>query len=95
MELNSTITRLPRFLLIGIALITLATAEPFVGRLGATPKVDATSQDSSRSQSEYRTILESFYDAVFNLPNLTEARDFIVPEYIDRKPHQSEFGVWN
>ena len=86
MEHNSTITRLSRMLWIGIALITLATAEPFVGQLAATPKVDATSQDSSRSQSEYRTILERFYDAVFNHPNLTEAQDLIAPEYIDHNP---------
>ena len=87
MELNSTITRLPRFLLIGIALITLATAELFVGILFAeTTKVSPSSQDLSPSQSEYRTILERFYDAAFNHPNLTEAQDLIAPEYIDHNP---------
>ena len=87
MERKPTITRLPRFLLIGIALITLATAELFVGILFAeTTKVSPSSQDLSPSQSEYRTILERFYDAVFNHPNLTEAQDLIAPEYIDHNP---------
>ncbi len=87
MARNPTITRLPSLLLIGIALITLVTAELFVGKLFAE-KTEASppSQNLSRSQSEYRVLLENFYDAVFNLPNLTEARNLITSDYIDHNP---------
>ena len=83
---NFTVTRLLGLLLTGIALITLTTARPFSRQLAAATKVDPTNRNTSQSEIEYRALLESFYDAVFNLPNLTEARKFIVPEYIDHNP---------
>ncbi len=86
MARNSTAVRLSRLLVIGITLITLATAGPFGRESGATTKSDATSREASASGIEYKPILEGFYDAVFNLPNLTEARNFIVPEYVDHNP---------
>ena len=87
MEHKPTMTRLPRLLLIGIALITLATAELFVGKLFAkTTKASPSSQNLLPSQSEYKALLERFYDAVFNLPNLTEARNLVGPDYIDHNP---------
>ncbi|MDE0041630.1 MAG: ester cyclase [Candidatus Poribacteria bacterium] len=87
MERKLTITRLPRFLLIIIALITLAPAELCVGGLYAeTTKISSSSQDPSSSQSEYKALLERFFDAVFNLPNLTKAQNLIAPDYIDHNP---------
>ena len=87
MERNPTITRLPSLLFIGIALITLVTAELFVGKLLAeTTKVSPSSQNLSPSQSEYKALIERFYDAVFNLPNLTEVRNLIISDYIDHNP---------
>ena len=86
MARNSTAVRLSGLLVMGITLITLATAGPFGRESGATTKSDATSREASASGIEYKPILEGFYDAVFNLPNLTEARNFIVPEYVDHNP---------
>ena len=87
MERKPDITRLPRLLLIIIVLITLAPAELFVGRLYAeTTKVGPPSQNLTLSQAEYRALLERFYDTVYNIPNLTEARNLIAPDYIDHNP---------
>ena len=87
MERKPAITRLPGLLLIIIALITLAPAELCVGGLYAeTTKISSSSQDPSSSQSEYKALLERFYDAVFNLPNLTKAQNLIAPDYIDHNP---------
>ncbi len=81
------ITRLPGLLLIIIALITLAPAELCVGGLYAeTTKINSSSQDLSSSQPEYNALLKRFYDAVFNLPNLTKAQNLIAPDYIDHNP---------
>lgn len=87
MARNPTITRLSSLLLIGIVLITLVTAELFVRKLFAEKtEASPSSQNLSPSQSEYRVLLENFYDAVFNLPNLTEARNLITSDYIDHNP---------
>lgn len=87
MERKPAKTRLPGLLLIVITLITLATDELFVGRLYAeTTKVSPSSQNLSPLQSKYKVLLEQFYDAVFNLPNLTEAQNLITPDYIDHNP---------
>lgn len=87
MARNPTITRRFTLLLIGIVLTTLATTELLIGKLLAeTTKVNLASQDSSSSQAKSLAILESFYDAVFNLPNLTQVRNLIVPEYVDHNP---------
>ena len=87
MERTPIITRLPSLLLIGIALITLVTAELFVGKLLAeTTNVSPSNQNLSPSQSKYKALLERFYDAVFNIPKLTEARNLVAPNYIDHNP---------
>lgn len=87
MERKPAITRLPGLLLIIIALITLAPAELFVGKLNAeTTEVSPSSQNISSSQAKYRVLLERFYDTVYNLPNLAEAQNVIVPDYIDHNP---------
>lgn len=86
MARNFTVTRWLGLLLISTALITLTTARPFSGQLTATTKGNPTSRNASEPRVEYRALLESFYDAVFNLPNLTEAREFIVSEYINHNP---------
>ena len=87
MACNPTITRRPILFLIGIALLTLVTDELFVGKLFAEKtKVSPSSQNLSPSQSEYKALIERFYDAVFNRPNLTEARNFIAPDYTDHNP---------
>ena len=87
MERKPAITRLPRLLLIIIALITLAPAELFVGKLNAeTTEVSPSSQNLSPSQAEYKVLLERFYDTVYNLPNLAEAQNVITPDYIDHNP---------
>ena len=87
MARNATTTRLPSLPLMGIALITLLTGELFVGKLFAeTTEVSPSSQNLSPSQSEYKALLERFYDAVFNLPNLTEVRNLITSDYIDHNP---------
>ena len=87
MARNPTITRLSSLLLIGIVLITLVTAELFVRKLFAEKtEASPSSQNLSPSQSEYRVLLENFYGAVFNLPNLTEARNLITSDYIDHNP---------
>ena len=87
MQRKPAITRLPGLLLIFIALITLAPAERFVGKLYAeTAKVSPSSQNLSPSQTEYKVLLERFYDTVYNLPNLAEAQNVITPDYIDHNP---------
>ena len=87
MERKPAITRLPGLLLIFIALITLAPAELFVGKLNAeTTEVNPSSQNISPSQAKYRALLERFYDTVYNLPNLAEAQNVIAPDYIDHNP---------
>lgn len=87
MERKPAITRLPGLLLIIIALITLAPAELFVGKLNAeTTEVSPSNQNISSSQAKYRALLERFYDTVYNLPNLAEAQNVITPDYIDHNP---------
>lgn len=87
MERKPAITRLPGLLLIFIALISLALAELFVGKLNAeTTEVSPSSQNISPSQAKYRALLERFYDTVYILPNLAEAQNAITPDYIDHNP---------